>query len=382
MTNQPPWIAVEQPQLVASLLRDANLLGPAEALQAVERAGEGNMNVTLRAVLARQSVIVKQSRPWVAKYPAIAAPLERIYFESRFYELVAQESAIAARMPRLLAALPLHYAIVLEDLGRDACDATVLYADRRRARAEIDALGGPLIDWLAALHAWSRTQAIGSEMENRQLRLLNHAHIFVVPFAEPPALDLDSVTPGLADVAAQIRKTPGLADTCRQLGELYRCESAAPVSDAEGPALPCPGSSTTSTTAPVAAAGSANPTVLPSASPVLLHGDFFPGSWILSPGGDVYVIDPEFCFVGPAEFDLGVFAAHLRILQIPAGTIDTLLSRYAAASSSFDESLVRQFAAVEILRRLLGVAQLPLSAWSLGEKQALLQAALRDLMSG
>ena len=42
---------------------------------------------------------------------------------------------------------------------------------------------------------------------------------------------------------------------------------------------------------------------------VLLHGDYYPGSWLKTDAG-FRVIDPEFCFLGPPEFDLGVLAAH------------------------------------------------------------------------
>ena len=46
----------------------------------------------------------------------------------------------------------------------------------------------------------------------------------------------------------------------------------------------------------------------------LLHGDYFPGSWLQTAAG-VRVIDPEFCFFGPPEFDVGVLLAHLHLAQ-------------------------------------------------------------------
>ena len=48
-------------------------------LEGVARAGEGNMNLVLRACSATgRSIIIKQSRDWVEKYPDIAAPGDRI----------------------------------------------------------------------------------------------------------------------------------------------------------------------------------------------------------------------------------------------------------------------------------------------------------------
>ena len=42
-----------------------------------ELAGEGNMNCVIRVRLPDRSLILKQARPWVEKYPSIAAPVER-----------------------------------------------------------------------------------------------------------------------------------------------------------------------------------------------------------------------------------------------------------------------------------------------------------------
>ena len=89
---------------------------------------------------------------------------------------------------------------------------------------------------------------------------------------------------------------------------------------------------------------------------VLLHGDFYPGSWLRHRDGPK-VIDPEFAFVGPPEFDVGVLLAHLVLTGHPA--------RVPAAyrpPTGFDRGTANGFAGVEILRRLLGVAQLPLEA--------------------
>src|ERR1700712_2101103 len=64
------------------------ILTPAERIVAITRAGEGNMNLKLRVTTQSRSVIVKQGRPWVEKYPQIPAPAERTIVEGRFYALV------------------------------------------------------------------------------------------------------------------------------------------------------------------------------------------------------------------------------------------------------------------------------------------------------
>ena len=71
-----------------------------EAMTA-ERAGEGNMNCVVRVRFPNRSLILKQARPWVEKYPSIAAPVERAASEARFYHFAAKSSSVAAMMPRL-----------------------------------------------------------------------------------------------------------------------------------------------------------------------------------------------------------------------------------------------------------------------------------------
>ena len=69
------------------------------------------------------------------------------------------------------------------------------------------------------------------------------------------------------------------------------------------------------------------------------------------------MIDPEFGFFGPAEFDLGVFQAHLLLAGFSETDAQSIVSKYPR---SCDTHVAQRFAGVEVLRRLFGVAQLPL----------------------
>ena len=82
-----------------------------------ERAGEGNMNRTLRARTGRRTLILKQSCNYCAKFPEIPAPIERIETEVEFYRVAARSTELAARMPKVLAFAPEHHLALLEDLG-------------------------------------------------------------------------------------------------------------------------------------------------------------------------------------------------------------------------------------------------------------------------
>ena len=69
-------------------LSEQEWLQAGEKIETLEKAGEGNMNLVLRVKTNQRSLIIKQSRPWVEKYPHILAPLERAIVEGQFYQLI------------------------------------------------------------------------------------------------------------------------------------------------------------------------------------------------------------------------------------------------------------------------------------------------------
>src|SRR5579863_4195991 len=73
-----------------------------ERVQAIARAGEGYMNLTLRVTTTSRSVIVKHGRPWVEKYPSIPAPADRTLIEADWYAIAGRNRTVASRIPRLL----------------------------------------------------------------------------------------------------------------------------------------------------------------------------------------------------------------------------------------------------------------------------------------
>mgnify|MGYP001812802953 FL=1 len=75
----------------------------------------------------------------------------------------------------------------------------------------------------------------------------------------------------------------------------------------------------------------------------------------------VIIIDPEFAFPGPPEFDVGVLMAHLTMAGLAQAEVMMLMRSYVTPPG-FSYPLALAFAGIEIIRRLLGVAQLPLKA--------------------
>jgi 5-methylthioribose kinase len=309
--------------------RDRGWILPGESLVSVTKAGEGNMNLTLRLKTTERSFILKQARPWVEKYPAIDAPAARARVEAGFYRAVASRPALRAAMPALRGHDPESGILVLEDLG-DAQDLTPLYRGERLSGHDLEAL----VSYLAELHRpFAERESL---FENREMRALNHEHIFRLPLATENGLDLDRITPGLDAAAGELKEDEAYVARVRELGALYL---------EDGPSL--------------------------------VHGDFFPGSWLRTDRG-IRIIDPEFCFLGSAAFDLGVLLAHLHLSRHPPSLCDQAVGLYGEHARMDADFLAtaRGFAGAEIMRRLIGVAQLPLEA-GLGEKRTLLALSKR-----
>lgn len=301
-------------------------LNPGEQVLRLEKPGEGNMNFVRRVVSNQRSFILKQARPWVEKYPQIAAPLDRIGVEMQFYQVIQRDAFLKSFTPQLLYSDSTNYTIALEDLGESA-DYTFLY-EKGAVLPEEDL--ERLVEFLNQLHQQPFSEI---EMEqypsNQALKTLNHEHIFHYPYLAENGFDLNNIQPGLQETALRYKHDTLLKEVIFDLGELYL------------------GSSHT-----------------------LLHGDYYPGSWLRAQW-QVYVIDPEFSYFGRAEFDLGVLLAHLKMAQLPDSMLQKVKASYRQ-SPNFDEELLNAFIGVEILRRMIGLAQLPLDL-TLKEKQHLLE---------
>jgi 5-methylthioribose kinase len=307
------------PAGLESYLRKRSWLNGSELVVAAEVAGQGNMNYIVRVTTDVRTFILKQARPWVEKYPEIDAPFDRALVEAKFYSSVGHTGA-ALFMPSLHWVDEQSRILCLEDLGVLG-DFTNVYAGVPIQSEELE----HLCCFLSFLHC-SR-----SDLANREMRALNHFHIFVLPFQPDNDIDLDRFTPGLQAIAENLKNHQLLGRRAGELGKAYFSEGG-----------------------------------------FLLHGDYFPGSWLRG-GAGAKVIDPEFGFGGPREFDLGVMLAHLLI----AGMTDARASLNPYAHwKDLDDSLVRGFAGVEILRRLLGVAQLPIRL-DLDHKRGLLENAVQ-----
>lgn len=317
----------ESPELRNLLLRH-DWIESDEFIQYVQKPGEGNMNVVVRVRTDRQSFILKQARPWVHKYPQVPAPMDRIGVEAQFYQLLGKATSLSSFTPKLIGYDADNFLLALEDLG-EGIDYTYLYRpDQLLTLSDVE----PLMTFLSALHTVQRTDEATDFPDNRAMRQLNHEHIFNFPYRLDTGFDLDTVQPGLEDLSLPYKTNHELKQKISQLGEIYL-----------------------------------------QAGNTLIHGDYYPGSWLKVADG-TKVIDPEFGFFGRAEFDLGVMLAHLKLAQQHSLVQQQVLSFYKAPAD-FKPALLRAFIGTEILRRLLGLAQLPLPL-DLTQKKVLLDEAV------
>jgi 5-methylthioribose kinase len=329
-----PWLDAGDAAGLRAFLTARGWLEPGEPMVACTRAGGGNMNLTLRVRTDRRSMVLKQARPWVEKYDHIAAPWERSLSERWFYERVASIPEVARRLPRLIASDPEARVLLLEDLP-DARDLTGVYAGERIEDAELEELAIVL----RALHDGTAADPPRPGF-NRAMRELNHAHCFVVPLDAGTALPLERFEPGLPGVRDAFTRDDALRAVAEQMGDRYR--------SAGGP---------------------------------LIHGDYFPGSWLRTPAGP-RIIDPEFCFQGDREIDVGCAVAHLVLARQPPAVAQRFLDAYGAGAC--DPVAIARYTALEIVRRLIGVAQLPIAptdGWRAAVLARARQAALHGNLS-
>lgn len=309
-------------------LRAKNWLHTTEKVIKVEKPGEGNMNFTLRVYTsACKTFIIKQSRAYVEKYPSIPAPTNRAIIEGKFYDFTQKNKLLNSFMPTLLGIDEQNNIIITQDLGT-ANDFTNLYQPNIFI-SSTETLA--ITDYLSELHQSFYSEIPNLIFANREMRALNHEHIFVYPFLEENGFNLNNILEGLQEEALIYKNDVDLKEKIKALGEIYLADGH-----------------------------------------YLLHGDYYFGSFLRTNDG-VKIIDPEFCFYGYAEFDLGVLIAHLKMSEQSQESIDLAISNYKKVGD-FNEKLFLQFVGIEIMRRIIGLAQLPITL-SLQQRIELLKEA-------
>lgn len=313
-------------EVLGAYLKEQGFISPDEEVINAVKPGEGNMNFVARIYTQQRSIIIKQANPYVQKYPQIPAPIERVFVEAEFYRTIQVYNELASSMPSFMGIDETNHVIALQDLGAST-DCTFLY--QKGKNLGVTDLN-QLVRFLNELHAIPFDQ-IANYSKNLALRKLNHEHLFIYPFMEDNGFDLDQVQPGLQQIADTYKSDDVFKKKVRELGEIYLSQGN-----------------------------------------TLVHGDYYPGSWLKTEDG-LKIIDPEFSFVGRREMELGIFIAHLKMSEATSEQFDRVISNYQSGKD-FDWKMCYQFAGIEIMRRIIGLAQLPLDL-TLAEKDTMLKEA-------
>lgn len=299
---------------------------------------DGNMNLVLQLTKDKQAWIVKHARPYVEKYPSIAAPSNRTHKEAECYQVISEHLA-SGLVPSYWGYERERNLLCLGYIEHDQC-GFLLYSDPGLQGVK-ESVRLKVLEFAAGLHSIQIQNDSDFDWSNRELKALNHEHIFVFPFLESSTKVLDDFCLGLSSLAKAFIADPILLQRIESLAARYLDENGSDL--------------------------------------VLLHGDLYPGS-LLFRSEQTFVIDFEFCFKGAREFDLAVFFAHHLLL---GGSIEQCREgvhyyRGLCSPKTWDDSLFWGFVGCEILRRLLGAARLPLD-WSLDRYEMMLKIG-RDLI--
>lgn len=304
-----------------------------EKIQSRSELSGGNMNAVYRVRTNQRDLVLKKCFDYVKKYPDIAAPIERITVEVAFYRCIKKNNHLQELMPQFLDFYPSENAMLME-YAKGYTDGVCFYEGEKLSKKIFE----KLFDYLKELRNLSSHHIFSTEdkalLENKAMRELNRLHIFELPFDGERDAFLKSL--GLEELASYSKSLKDDAVVMRNIKDLSHLY----MTDGD----------------------------------CLLHGDYYPGSWLVDKEREnLLIIDPEFCFLGKQEFDLGVFFAHLKMSD-QENSLQELFIQKIKEQNDLDESLIMGFAAIEILRRFLGVAQLPLSL-PINEKKELIHWA-------
>jgi 5-methylthioribose kinase len=260
------------PENLPEYLENRGLRRPGEAAR-VEPAGDGNINWVRRVRLGdgARSVVVKQARPALERFPEYQVTTERIVFEARYYETVRPLDA-AGLGPRVLDFDEPERVLVLEDLGDAPRLDHVLLGGADPAA--IAAVGEALGSFLGAVHAATAPQEnLAARFANDDMRRLHGDHIFALPFRAND-FELPAALRARAEALWRDAATVALADAAHR-------DYLAPTG-------------------------------------VLVHADVQAGNVLLQPDRP-RVLDADICHVGDGAFDVGLLLAHLAVADAARG---------------------------------------------------------------
>lgn len=281
---------IDRPEAVGDYLASRNFLERNECVHRLTAAASPGRNATWRVETNVRSFVLKQFRPWPANGRAAPAPEERFRAECQFYRSARIAESLGRALPAMLHQDCQAGCVILEDVGEPEGAALRLSAGDAESLA-----------WfLVALHHHSQSVPASAHYHSRDVVGWQMAHLF------------------RRDRGGR-RGAPG-----RWLGRFaegsdnnrYALEDAMAVLDKEGTSL--------------------------------VHGHFASSNWVRSADGRLRVIDAEFSFFGPPEFDVGCFLASLLYTRQADDVVRAAVGVLTAGCVRYRARLVAAFAAVHL----------------------------------
>ena len=318
----------------------------------VREVSDGNMNRVFLASSAdgTRSLAVKQALPWVrVAGPSWPMNPDRADAEARAYEQIARVAP--EEIPAVHGYDPENYALVMEDMSDLEVLRTLL-----NEGASYGPYTSPRIGELVARLSFATSdfgmpsaerKALIAASVSPELCKITEDVVLAEPYVEH---EHNHWHPGLDDLAAEFRSDTRLRTEVADLRHTFMTSAQA-----------------------------------------LLHGDLHTGSVMVGTREGtsvVRVFDPEFSFVGPIGFDLGLYWANTLVSEARAQALDTVTDQGdqlrlsweafetefrrlwpTRVDTFFDEAYLDRFlyrvwtdavgyAGTEIVRRVIGFAHL------------------------
>jgi 5-methylthioribose kinase len=284
----------DRPKAVGEYLIARNFLDRGERVERLTPASPQGRNATWRVETNARAFVVKQFRPWPANGRAAPTADERFRAECQFYRTARIADGLGRSLPSLLHHDNRAGCVILEDVAaRDSADLQLTSADATA-----------LAWFLVALHHHSQSVPDSARYGSREIVGWQMAHLF----QQSPRASRQAAGRWLARFTA--------------LGEKARHA----IEDAQ---------------ARLAHEGSS-----------LVHGDFTAANWVRARDGSLRVVDAEFSFFGPPEFDAGALLASLVHLRVPNEVLRAGVDVITRGCMRYHGRLTAAYAVVHLCDRL------------------------------
>lgn len=288
-TKNPNYPSLETgaPEVIARYLAGRNLISPDDGVVHVEPLGGAARNRIMRVVTRTGSFVVKQFRAWPAVDRPAPGPEERFRAESQFYRSARIADCARSALPEVLHQDAQAGCIMLQDVG----DAFPLSG--RPIEPDVAAKLG----WfLVSLHHHSRSVPACAHYRNEQVVGWQMSRLF----STAPRNGRGVWLARWRDRSAEVR---------------FALEDALAALERGGTSL--------------------------------VHGDYTPANWVRN-GHGPRVVDGEFSFFGPPEYDVGAYLAGLLVERQGPETLRAALDVVMRGCFRYDARLVAAFAAVHV----------------------------------